>query len=428
MMLHVVQAGETINEIAEKYGITVERLILDNGIQNQNLAVGETLLILKPQITHTVLEWDTLYGIANSYGISVLQLLRNNPYLSDRESLYPGEEIVIRFEGEKLGNLSTYGYTYPYINTNILKRTLPFLTYISVYSYSFNDEGKIDNIDDREIIELAKDYQVAPIMMLNPGDMSQNSESQVMQKLLMSQESQEQLIYNVLHVLKTKGYYGINFNVSYILPQNRKYYVDFMIKFSNWIKSEGFKIIFNTLSLSTFEIMTGIIYEGFDYSKLIQNIDGLFLMTYEWGNYIGIPTGIISFENIRKYVRNMAERFPAENMFIGIPILGYMWELPFILGVSKGLAVTNHSAVELAKNMGVEIHYDDVSKTAYIQYILDREYIVRFRDARSIIEYLNLVDEIGLNGISLWNIMQFYPQLWLVVNSLYEINNIYGQE
>lgn len=148
-------------------------------------------------------------------------------------------------------------------------------------------------------------------------------------------------------------------------------------------------------------------------------------MTYEWGNYIGIPTGIISFDNIRQYVGEMAERFPADRMYIGIPILGYMWELPFVLGVSKGIAITSNSAVELSKGIGVAIDYDDISKTAYFQYILDREYVVRFRDTRSINEYLELVNEFGLNGISIWNIMQFYPQLWLVVNSLYDINNVY---
>jgi spore germination protein len=426
MIIHVVQPGETTNEIAKQYGISEERLILDNEIQNpDNLAVGETLVILIPQVTYTVQDGDTLSGIANLYGITVLQLLRNNPFLSSREFIYPGETIVISYESQKVGKLSTYGYANPYINTDVLLKTLPFLTYITVYSYTFNDAGNINDIDDEEIIELAKEYQVAPIMMLNPEDINHNSASNTMQNFLMSQESQELFFYNVLNILRSKGYYGVNLNVPYILPQNRDNFVDFMIRFSHLLKNEGFTIVFDTLSLSAFEIMTGIVYEGFDYSKLIQNVDGLFLMTYEWGNYIGIPTGIISFDNIRQYVSEMAERFPAEKMYIGIPILGYMWELPFILGVSRGIAITSNAAVELSKDMGAVIQYDDISKTAYFQYILDREYVVRFRDTRSIKEYLELVNEFGLNGISIWNIMQFYPQLWLVVNSLYDINNVY---
>lgn len=270
MIIHVVQPGETTSEIAMQYGISEERLILDNEIQNpDNLAVGKTLVILIPKVTHMVQEGDTLYGIANLYGISVLQLLRNNPYLSSKEFIYPGEMIVISYESEKVGNLSTYGYAYPYINTDVLKKTLPFLTYITVYSYSFTDLGSLNDIDDEEIIKLAKDYQVAPIMMLNPEDINQNGSSDTMQNLLMSQESQERFYNNVLEILNSKGYAGVNLNVPYILPQNREKFVDFMIGFSNFLKNEGYTIIFNTLSLSAFEIMTGIVYEGFNYSKLI---------------------------------------------------------------------------------------------------------------------------------------------------------------
>lgn len=426
MIIHVVQDGETADEIAKKYGIAVEKLILDNEMQNpNNLAAGETLVILIPKVTHTVQEGDTLYGIAELYGISVRQLLRNNPYLSDREFIYPGETIVISYETEKVGKLSTYGYAYPYINTDVLIKTLPYLTYITVYSYTFEADGRINDLDDLEIIELAKNYQVAPIMMLNPEDDTQNGVSDIIENLLLSQVSQERFFSNVLRILKTKGYYGVNLNVPYIFPQNRDNYLEFMINFSNYLKSEGHYVVFNTLSLNAFEIMTGVVYEGFDYSKLIQYIDGLFLMTYEWGNYIGIPTGIISFDKIRRYVSEMAERFPADRLYIGIPTLGYMWELPFVLGVSRGIAVTSNAAVELSKSVDAVINYDDLSKTAYFQYILDKENVVRFKDTRSIIEYLNLVKEFDLKGISIWNIMIFYPQLWLVVNALYDINNIY---
>lgn len=426
MIIHVVQAGETVADIANKYGISEEILIRNNEIKTpNNLAIGETLVILIPSVTHTVQEGDTLNQIAEQYGVSLLQLLRNNPFLSEREYIYPGETLVISYSTEKAGRLSTYGYAYPHIRTDVLKKTLPFLTYITVYSYSFTDDGRINDLDDSRIIELARQYQVAPIMMLSIEDTDQNYAINTMHKLLISQESQEQLFYNVRELIRSKGYYGVNLNVPYIYPYERSNFDEFMIKFSNFLKRDGYAVVFYTMSLSTFEIMTGIVYEGFNYSKLVQRVDGLFLMTYEWGNNIGIPTGIISFDSIRQYVLGMTERFPAEKMYMGIPILGYLWELPFILGESKGFTITSNAAVELSKNMGATIYIDDRTKTAYLQYILGNEYVVRFRDTRSINEFLNMVAEFGLAGISIWNIMKFYPQLWLLVNALYDIENIY---
>jgi spore germination protein len=426
MIIHVVQSGETAYDIAIKYGISAERLILENDIQNPNsLLHGETLVILKPQVTHTVQEGDTLYGIADLYGTSVLELLRNNPYLSDREFIYPGEVIVISYEGEKLGSISTFGFAYPFKDIEGLRKTLPYLTYITVYSYYFNEEGRIYDIDDTNIIDLALKYHVVPIMTLSVEDLNHNSVSKTMQNFLKSQESQEIFFNNIIKVLSSKGYQGVNLNIPYIYPENRDNLVDFMVSFSNVLKSRGFHFVFNTLNFKAFEIMTDIIYEDFDYVTLLQSVDGLILMTYEWGNFAEIPTGIINFDKRRQFVADRAEKYGAEKIFLGIPTMGYVWELPFVVGSSKGLAITNDSAIELAKNMGTAISYDDLTKTAYFRYTIEREYVVRFRDSRTILEYLYLMNELDLKGIAIWNIMHFYPELWLAVNALFEISKIY---
>lgn len=430
MIIHVVQPGENIYKIAKRYGITVEKLISDNGLQKPyNLVTGEALLILIPLVTHIVQEGDTLSGIANFYGITVTQLLRNNPFLSNREYIYPGESIVIYYSNEKAGKISTYGYAYPHIGSDVLRMTLPYLTYITVYSYTFTDDGSINDIDDQNIIEIAKNYHVAPIMMLNPENDRDDIIINTMNSLLANKKSQVKLFDNVLNILREKGYYGVNLNVPYIHPPYRDIYVDFMIKFSSLLKNEGYSLVFNTLSLSSFEIMTGKIYKEFDYASFVQYIDGLFLMSYEWGNYVGIPTCVISFDKIREIIIYMNKIYPSDTIYLGIPILGYIWELPFILGVSKGIAVTSNAAIELAKSLDTAINYDYETETAYFDYIRrDREYTVRFRDIRSINDYMNLVNELGLTGVSIWNIMQFFPQLWLAINALYDINNFFDND
>ena len=78
----VVQPGDNIESIATKYNITVERLISDNGLINPfSLVVGQTIVVLSPKKTYTVMQGDTLTSIADSNGISVMQLMRNNPLL-----------------------------------------------------------------------------------------------------------------------------------------------------------------------------------------------------------------------------------------------------------------------------------------------------------------------------------------------------------
>jgi spore germination protein len=140
MDIHVVQPGDTIKSIADQYNVTVTRLIQDNGLTNpDNLVTGQTLIVLYPKQTYTVKEGDTLTGIADSFGVTTMQLLRNNPYLSDREFIFPGEEIIISYDTD--GFIGGYGYAFAYINMDILKKTLPYLTTLSIYNYRTGSVG-----------------------------------------------------------------------------------------------------------------------------------------------------------------------------------------------------------------------------------------------------------------------------------------------
>lgn len=79
MNIHVVQPRETLSSIAEMYGVSVEKLLQDNELNNpSHLVSGQTIVIVYPEQIHIVQEGDTLQSIAEQYGISILQLLRNN--------------------------------------------------------------------------------------------------------------------------------------------------------------------------------------------------------------------------------------------------------------------------------------------------------------------------------------------------------------
>ncbi|WMJ87159.1 LysM peptidoglycan-binding domain-containing protein [Anaerocolumna sp. MB42-C2] len=425
MTIHVVQKGDTINSIADQYGVSVDRLILENGINDPDiLVVGEALVILYPEITYTIREGDTLDGIADRYGISIFQLLRNNPYLSDREYIYPGETIVISYEGNKIRAIATNGYAFPYININVLRKTLPFLTYLSVYSYRVSAEGEINDINDTEIIRVAKEYGVAPVMMLLALSKSVEEEFNVIHSILSNQEIQERFFNNLLRILQTKGYIGVSIDTPYILPMDRSLYEEFVITLADRISKEGFKV-FNTISIRIFQLLTGTIFMGLDLSELSKAVDGITLISYEFGYSEGIPPGTASMDTFRRFFEYSARVIPPEKINVGIPVIGYVWKYPYIPNVSQGMAISYDSAIKIAIENNAEIQYDEITNAAYFQYISGNdEYIVRFWDARSIDNFLKLISEFGLNGISIWNIMSWFPQMWLVINSQYDIEKV----
>ena len=422
MTIHVVQKGETITSIADYYGISPNRLILENGIENQSrLVEGEALVILYPKEVHIVQQGDTLSSIADRYGVTIDQLLRNNPYLSIRENIYPGETIVISYEDKKSRSISTNGYVYPFVDKNVLKQTLPFLTYLTVYSYTITAEGEIIDIDDTEIIQIAKEYGVAPIMMLTTLLSDMEEEISVMHSILLNKDIQIQFINNILQILQLKGYSGVSINTPYIIPADRNLYEEFIILFTERISRRGYKV-FNTFSIRVFQFLTGTIFTGVEYSNFGNEVDGITLITFEFGYLQGIPPGTLSMETFRRFLKSTTQLIPPEKTYIGISVLGYIWKYPYIPGVTKGRVVSYDSVINTAIATNSVIQFDETTNTAYFQYSFDEEYIIRFWDARSINNIVQFIPEFGLNGVGIWNSMIWSPQVWMVINSQFDID------
>ncbi|MDU7149893.1 MAG: LysM peptidoglycan-binding domain-containing protein [Clostridium sp.] len=102
---YTVKEGDTLSEIAQRYGTTTERLAQINNISNPNLIYpGQVLEISSNSsaantsggtaTTYIVKEGDTLSEIAQRYGTTTERLAQINN-ISDPNLIYPGEVIRI---------------------------------------------------------------------------------------------------------------------------------------------------------------------------------------------------------------------------------------------------------------------------------------------------------------------------------------------
>lgn len=425
MDIYVVQPGDTLDSIAEITGAPVDRLILDNGLEElQHLVVGQALVIVYPKETYTVLEGDTLEGIAASHDISLIQLLRNNPYLSDREYIYPGETLVINY-GSKHGKMATNGFAYPFIGRDILKKTLPFLTYLTIFNYRATEEGDLIDIDDQDIILLSKEYGVAPVMLMSTVSFQGASSIDVAQSILTNPDTQDRLVSNILNTLKRKGYYAANVYIQFINPENRVLVESYIENLTKRLNSEGYPV-FVTLTPTTF---TGDIV-SIDYSNLGRIANSILLLSYEWGFSYGPPASVTPYPTIRELLDYAITQIEPEKINFGIPIIGYDWQLPYIPGVSRANSLSTNAAIDLASTVGATIQYDELAQASFFYYYMSNDngsptkHVVWFKDARRMDVLLKLVPEYGFHGIAIWNIMQYYAQLWVIANSQYEILTI----
>ena len=168
MIIHVVSEGETAFSIASKYGVDTTLMLRDNGLSPYGiLSVGQAIVIPEPGIIHTVREGETLFSIASSYGLSVTELLRNNYYLMGDETVYPGQQLVISYVGGPRPATNVNAYSYTFINRDLLRSTLPYLSFLTPFTYGIGPGGRLIDLNDEPLISLAQSYGVKPLMHLS---------------------------------------------------------------------------------------------------------------------------------------------------------------------------------------------------------------------------------------------------------------------
>ncbi len=423
MTIHVVQPGETITSIADLYKVPADRLILENGILEPNkLVVGQTIVIIYPLVIYTVKEGDTLEGIAQMHNVSLMQILRNNPYLSDRNYIYPGEEITISYDNDILRTIAVGGYVYSYVNRDVLRKTLPFLTFLTVFDYQVNSEGEINNPDDQELVNMAKEYGVVPMMLVSTLSEQGVGDKEVAYNILNNSEIQDRIIDNIMKNIEAKGYLGLNQFVQYLSPETKNLVENFIIKVSTRLKSQGLRYTVTITPKTNIE-RTEVTYESIDYSTISQYTDAILFLSYDWGYSFGPPASVTPVNILTNVIRNTITMVPPEKYVLGLPVIGYDWKLPYVPGYTRANSITFDTAIQIAYENGVPIQFSEVSAAPYFFYydINEELHNVWFKDARSIDTITRLVPEYGLQGISIWNNMFFFTQMWFVINNLYNI-------
>ena len=110
IIIHVVQAGETIYSIAQAYDVHPRHLAIRNQIPfdgNPLLAVQQLVIpdVTSAQgdcavagvATHVVQPGHTLYSIALVYGVALDDLIRLNRLTNEGHTLYSGQVLTIRY-------------------------------------------------------------------------------------------------------------------------------------------------------------------------------------------------------------------------------------------------------------------------------------------------------------------------------------------
>lgn len=370
----------------------------------------------------TIQPGDSLYKIGRNYGVSVEQLVRANG-IDPNKYLVIGDSLIVPSPQEKSGPLQVNGYAYPFIDREVLRKTLPYLTYLSIFSYGVTDEGGLVPLrDDEEPIAAAKAAGVAPMLVLTTVDESGGFNSERSVRLLESADRRQRLADELKAVIEQKGYYGVDVDMEYIPGRLRQDYTELVEFLKEQLAPHP---VFIALAPKTSREQAGLLYEAHDYAGMGAAADMALIMTYEWGYTYGPPMAVAPLPNVEQVMNFAVGEIPKEKLFMGIPNYGYDWTLPYEKG-RPARSIGNYEAIAIARKYGAEIQYDENAQTPWFRYydVRRRQHEVWYEDARSYQAKLALVRDLGIAGVSIWNIMRFFQPLYTLLDSTFDIVKI----
>lgn len=424
MIIYVVKAGDSLYSISRRFGVPIERIASDNEINvSDSLVIGQTIVVMEGTRRHRVKAGESLFSIARQYGTTVSSIQAANQ-ITNPAAISPGMVLTIPSGTGKLGTISVNGYTFPNISMDVLRKTLPYLTYLSIFSYEVKPDGSIGTLDDEPLIAAARAANVAPLMVITNLQEGGGFSSDIAKAILTNEQAQNTLINNVIENMRAKNYSGLDIDFEYIYPENREDYNNFLRKVKSRLDPLGYSLT-TAVAPKTSADQQGLLYEAHDYPVHGALTDHVILMTYEWGYTFGPPMAVAPIYEVRRVLNYAVSAIPRQKIFMGIPNYGYDWVIPYEEG-SRASTVSNTGAVDLARREGAEIRYDQRSQAPFFNYYdaNGREHVVWFDDARSIEAKMRLLNQYNLGGASYWTIGRYFPQNWLVLSSLYDVRKI----
>jgi spore germination protein len=427
LRIHVVVPGDTVWAIARRYGVSPQRITQINELQEiPHLVVGQALVIPSTEMAYVVRPGDTLYSISTRFGVSVSSIIRLNriasPYI-----IYPGSVIRIPELEKNYGYIEVNGYLEPSTpekERSIITDVGTFLTYLSPFSHQVNADGTINPINDETMLQTAKTFRNAPLLVIT-NFRNGNFDTNLAHTILTSISIQQTLINNVIALMRSKGYYGLNIDFERILPEDKELYNSFLRRVVAALHPLNYPVV-TDLAPKISETQTGPWYTAHDYRAHGEIVDFVVLMTYEWGWSGGPPMAVAPINQVKAVLDYAVTVIPRNKILMGMPLYGYDWPLPYVPNGPFAPRVSPQQAITIAANRGAVIRFDQQAQSPFFNYYDDRgtQHVVWFEDARSVQAKLRLASQYGLRGVSYWVLGIDFPQNWAVLNNMFNITKV----
>lgn len=238
----------------------------------------------------------------------------------------------------------------------------------------------------------------------------------VIANLLHNLEAQTRLFADIGRTGLKYGYGEINVDIEHVEPAIREALSRFVERLTAHLHEVGLEVSIS-VPAKTWDDPEHGWSGGFDYSRIGQAVDRIYLMTYDEHGYSSGPGPIASSGWVESVVTYAVSQMPSHKVYVGIPGYGFDWtdgEKPRYISYSQ--------AITQADELGAGVRRDEASNTPTYTYIRDgKEHEVWFEDAASSAFKLDLVESNDLGGIALWRAGLEDPKLWRAIARTFDV-------
>lgn len=290
--------------------------------------------------------------------------------------------------------------SYPSLQTNSRE-----IDMVAPFWYTLTPEGNLETKyrgQLPEVVNWARKHNQKLIPLINNQDTNYN--------FLVDERARKKAIGNIIRLVKSQGYDGVNLDFEFIPPWTKDSYTRFIRDLSKELKALG-----KTVTISVFpKIDVPYQFHGaYDYKALAPYVDKIVIMTYDHHWSSGPPGPIAPIDWVDKNIRYALHYVSADKILLGIANYAYDW--PAVHTVSAR-SISSKEALQLAEKLGARIRWDSESQSPYYYYWEGtQKRVVWLENSYSLRYKLRLVNEYNLAGIAIWRLGNATDRFWQVI-------------
>ena len=350
MFVYTVKPGDSLFAISQMYDIPVDMIRSANGLVNVNIVPGQALLINTN--LYTVQPGDSLYTISQMAYVTVESIYEANPEINP-DLLQAGMKIILpELPGFIASTFSYFYVTETQTDSLLIRDFAPYTTYYSFFEFHFHTDGSLNQLNDLEAIEEAWNSDTAPLATITNLTVTGFS-PELTSVTLNNIQTRENLINNIVTLVSTRGYAGVNIDFEGTRAEDRDVFSTFLKELGERLHTAGLLLTI-AVHPKTSEDIPWLL--GYDYAAIGSVVDFIFIMAYDWHHSASEPGPVAPIHEVRNTIEFALERMDSSKIILGVPLYGYDWELPYNPS-TLATAISNQDAIDLAMQSGSPIHY-----------------------------------------------------------------------